>query len=111
MWVQVGKEAGQSTASAIFFFRQEDRIMWVQVGKEAGQSTASAIFFFRQEDRIMWVQVGKEDGQSTASAIFILRQGREGLLTSLQPQDNFLLRQEDMLFGLVRKERWGLFPA
>jgi hypothetical protein len=41
MWVQVGKEAGQSTASAVLLLRQEDRIMWVQVGKEAGHPPAS----------------------------------------------------------------------
>jgi hypothetical protein len=75
MWVQEGKEAGQSTTYAIFFLRQEDGIMWVQVGKKAGQSTASAIFFLRQEDRIMWVQVGKEDGQPAASGYSTLETG------------------------------------
>jgi hypothetical protein len=29
------------------------------------------------------------------------------VLTSLQPQDNFLLRQEDRLFGRLWKKRQG----
>ncbi len=45
MWVQVGKRAGQSTAIAIFFLRQEDRIQWVQEGKKAGQSTVQPLLF------------------------------------------------------------------
>jgi hypothetical protein len=67
MWVQVGKEAGQSTAIAILFLRQKDRIMWVQVGIDAGSLQPQDILLLRQKDRIMWVQVGKEAGQPAAS--------------------------------------------